>query len=75
MEKLKCKHCGNEEYFYIKECFSGFAELEVNNEGEIDDTCNNIGAYDEFISKLTSVFYYCENCGRKVAKIPEDKRY
>lgn len=64
MEKLKCKHYGNEEYFYIKE--KGI---------EIDNSCNNTGAYDEFISKLTSVFYYCENCGRKVAKIPEDKRY
>lgn len=71
--KLKCKKCGNEEYFYIKEKFSGKTELEVDSLGKRTDM--NAGAYDEMECHLRSVFYYCEECDSKVAKIPEDKRY
>ncbi len=71
--KLKCKKCGNEEYFYIKEKFSGKTELEVDSLGKLTDM--NAGAYDEMECHLRSVFYYCEECDSKVAKIPEDKRY
>lgn len=71
--KLKCKKCGNEEYFYIKEKFSVKTELEVDSLGKLTDM--NAGAYDEMECHLRSVFYYCEECDSKVAKIPEDKRY
>lgn len=71
--KLKCKKCGNEEYFYIKEKFSGKTELEVDSLGKLTDM--NAGAYDEMECHLRSVFYYCGECDSKVAKIPEDKRY
>lgn len=71
--KLKCKKCGNEEYFYIKEKYSGKTELEVDSLGKLTDM--NAGAYDEMECHLRSVFYYCEECDSKVAKIPEDKRY
>ena len=71
--KLKCKKCGNEEDFFIIEKFSGFAELCVDSEGEPTD--NNAGAYDHAEYKLKSVYYYCCNCGSKVGKIPEEKRY
>lgn len=75
MEKLECKYCGNNNHFYIKETYKGYSEVEVNNKGEIDDTCINTGMYDHPISKLKSVFYYCSECNRKVAKIPPEKRY
>lgn len=71
--KLKCKKCGNEEYFYIQEKFSGKTELEVDSLGKLTDM--NAGVYDEMECHLRSVFYYCEECDSKVAKIPEDKRY
>lgn len=71
--KLKCKKCGNEEYFYIKEKYSGKTELIVDKNGEL--TFYNAGAYDEMECHLRSVFYYCKECDSKVAKIPEDKRY
>lgn len=71
--KLKCKKCGNDEFFYIKEKFSGQTELEVDALGEL--TFGNAGAYDEMDSHLKSVFYYCQECNAKVGKIPEDKRY
>ena len=71
--KLKCKKCGNEEFFYIKEKFSGNTELVVDSLGELTDL--NAGAYDEMDSHLKSVFYYFQNCNAKVGKIPEDKRY
>lgn len=75
MEKLKCKHCGNEEYFYIKEKYSGETEVIVDNKGDFEDTGLNSEAYDYNNSTLKSVFYYCCKCDSKVAKIPEDKRY
>lgn len=71
--KLKCKKCGNDEFFYIKEKFSGETELEVDALGEL--TFRNSGAYDERNSHLKSVFYYCRECNSKVGKIPGDKRY
>lgn len=71
--KLKCKKCGNEENFYIIEKFSGVAELCVDSEGEL--TNYNADAYDDADYKLKSVYYYCCNCGSKVGKIPEEKRY
>lgn len=55
--KLKCKKCGNEEYFYIKEKFSGKTELEVDSLGKLTDM--NAGVYDEMECHLRSVFYYC----------------
>ena len=71
--KLRCKKCGNDEYFYIKEKFSGETELEVDALGEF--TTFNAGAYDEMDCHLKSVFYYCEECDLKVGKIPKEKRY
>lgn len=71
--KLKCKKCGNDEFFYIKEKYSGQTELEVDSLGE--PTLGNAGAYDEMDYHLKSVFYYCQKCNSKVGKIPEDKRY
>lgn len=71
--KLKCKKCGNDEFFYIKEKFSGETELVVDALGELTNL--NAGAYDEMDSHLKSVFYYCQECDAKVGKIPEDKRY
>ena len=71
--KLKCKKCGNEDDFYIKEKFSGVTELCVDADGELTDY--NSDAYDDAGYKLKSVYYYCCNCRSKVAKIPEEKRY
>ena len=71
--KLKCKKCGNEELFYIKEKFSGETELVVDALGEMNDL--NADAYNEMNSHLKSVFYYCDKCNAKVGKIPLDKRY
>ena len=71
--KLKCKKCGNEELFYIKENFSGCAELCVDSAGEL--TNYNESAYDDANYTLKSIYYYCCECDEKVAKIPEEKRY
>lgn len=71
--KLKCKKCGNDEYFYIKERFFGNTELEVDASGELTDW--NSDAYDNINYRLRSIFYYCEECNAKVAKIPDEKRY
>lgn len=71
--KLKCKKCGNEEYFYIKQKFSGIAELIIDKNGEL--TFDNAGAYDDATYKLISKYYFCEKCNSKVAKIPEGKQY
>lgn len=71
--KLKCKKCGNDKYFYVKERFSGETEVEVDNLGNWTDY--NAGAYDGMECHLRSIFYYCEECDSKVARIPEDRRY
>ena len=71
--KLKCKKCGNEEYFYIKEKFFGETELVVDGSGDLTDL--NAGAYGGANYKLKSVYYYCCDCDSKVAKIPNEKRY
>lgn len=71
--KLKCKRCGNEDLFYVKEKYSGDNHYVVNNQGE--DTDYNAGIYDGAISKLKSIYYYCCECDNKVSKIPQDKRY
>lgn len=71
--KLKCKKCGNEEYFYIIEKFSGVTELCVDPNGELTD--GNSDAYEHAEYKLKSVYYYCCECRSKVAKIPKEKRY
>lgn len=71
--KLKCKKCGNEEYFYIKEKYSGKTELIVDKNGDL--TFDNAGAYDGATYKLISKYYFCEKCNSKVAKIPEGKQY
>lgn len=71
--KLKCKKCGNEDLFYVKEKYSGTCNYVVNNLGEGTDY--NSGIYDNATSKLRSVYYYCCECGNKVSKIPQEKRY
>lgn len=71
---LKCPHCGNEEFFYHKIRYSGECWFEVNNQGECDETCYNADMYGGAIYKLKSVYYFCEECHKKVAKIPDDKR-
>ena len=35
--KLKCKKCGNEDDFYIREKFFGVTELCVDADGELTD--------------------------------------
>lgn len=71
--KLKCKKCGNEDLFYVKEKYSGTSNYVVNNFGEglllIGKVNNNA------ISKLRSVYYYCYECDNKISKIPQEKRY
>lgn len=71
--KLKCKKCGNEEDFYIREKFFGVTELCVNGDGELTDY--NSDAYEGAEYRLKSIYYYCCQCKSKVAKIPEEKRY
>lgn len=70
--KLKCKKCGNEDDFYIREKFFGVTELCVDADGELTD---NADVYDNAEYRLKSVYYYCRKCEAKVAKIPEEKRY
>ena len=72
---LICPYCGNNKFFRQKMSYSGTWEFEVNNHGDCDDTCNNADMYEDAIYKLKSVYYFCEECNRKVAKIPEDRRY
>jgi hypothetical protein len=72
---LKCPHCGNEEFFYHKIRYSGECWFEVNNQGECDETCYNADMYNDATYKLKSIYYFCEDCHCKVAKIPMDKRY
>lgn len=72
---LKCHRCGNEEFFYQKVRYSGEWDFEVNNQGDCDVTCNNLDMYQDATYKLKSVYYFCEECHKKVAKIPIDKRY
>ena len=55
--------------------YSGECEFKVNNEGECDETICNADMHEGTIYKLKSVFYFCEDCNKKVAKIPVDKRY
>lgn len=72
---LTCPHCGNKELFYQRMSYSGECEFRVNNEGECDETICNADMHEGTIYKFKSVFYYCEDCNKKVAKIPVDKRY
>ena len=75
MKPLKCPRCGNDKYFYRKESFKGTFEWQVNNEGEVDDTCNNSHIHEGATYKLRSVYYFCCDCDKKVSKIPLDKRW
>lgn len=71
--KLKCKKCGNEESFYIRQKFSGIAESIVDKNGDL--TFDNARALDDATYKLISKYYFCEEFDSKVAKIPEGKKY
>ena len=51
------------------------SEFVVNNHGDCDDTCDNSNIHEGASYKLRSAYYFCKECHRKVAKIPEDKRY
>lgn len=73
--KLKCPHCGNEKNFYQKGRYSGECYFVVNNQGECDETCYNADMHESAIYKLTSIYYFCKECNKKVAKIPVEKRY
>ena len=73
--KLKCSHCGNEEFFYIIQTYSGMSCFEVNNAGECDETRNNSDIHEGAIYHLKSVYYYCKKCNNKVEKIPLEKRF
>lgn len=74
--KLKCKKCGNEDLFYMKEKYSGTFNYIVNNLGEeAYNSGYNSSMYDNAISKLRSVYYYCFECDNKISKIPQEKRY
>ena len=67
---LTCPHCGNKELFYQRMGYSGEYELEVNNQGECDETCCNAEMHQGATYKLKSVYYFCKECHKKVAKIP-----
>ncbi|WP_454961678.1 hypothetical protein [Eggerthia catenaformis] len=71
--KLICPKCGQDEIFYQKERFNGFCNFVVDNEGLATDY--NSDLYDHAEHTLRSIYYYCCDCGAKVAKIPEDERF
>lgn len=66
---------GNEEFFCQRMGYSGECWFEVNNQGDCDETCYNADMHQGATYKLKSIYYFCEDCHCKVAKIPNDKRY
>ena len=71
--KLKCKHCGNENLFYVKEHYSGDFNYIVNNDGSGNEDGYNSEMYDLLNSKQKSKYYFCYECDKKVAKIEDFK--
>lgn len=73
--KLKCPHCRNDKLFYQKVRYFGNCYFEVNNQGDCDETCYNADMHENETYKLQSIYYFCKDCHKKVAKIPFDRRY
>ena len=71
MKRIKCKHCGNDDGFYIKERYSGENEYyySFTEDKNILDINENI--YQGAEHKLKSKFLFCYNCDKKVCKIED----
>lgn len=69
---LKCKHCGNNEYFYTKEKVYGDVNVIFNSGRSYEDQGLNAEMYEHIEHKLKSKFYFCYACDKKVSKIEED---
>lgn len=67
-KRLKCKHCGNDDGFYMKCSYKGTYNFNINGYGHEIDNSEMFGNVD---SKYTSKFIYCIYCGKKVGKIEE----
>ena len=61
-DEMKCKHCGNEETFYIKERISGTTHFYVDANGEAAEENSHI--YDHLEHKQ-SKHYYCAECNKR----------
>lgn len=67
MLKIKeCPHCHSNIGYYAKYYYSGNGILRYSFDGTIED---NSDMYDGVGAKLTSKYYYCLNCNKKIEKI------
>lgn len=68
---MKCKECGNEEIFYIREYYSGYSKTLYDKNGRfITDGCNN-SRFDNADIQALFPWYYCAKCHSKVASIKD----
>lgn len=65
--KLKCKHCNNEEDFYVKVQFHGSGEYYLDNKGQFLMDGSNAGMYDNVLETF-SKYIYCYKCHKRVTK-------
>lgn len=66
--KLKCKKCGNEEYFYEKARFTGDHHVIINSDGTYNLDGMNFDAYNYLYSESIDNYIYCNKCNSIVCE-------
>lgn len=70
MKRLKCRKCGNEKEFYVKESFKGRCSFFFRTDGGKSD---NGEMYQNADHSLVSKFIYCADCNARVKKLTPDE--
>ncbi|WP_414055212.1 hypothetical protein [Macrococcus equi] len=65
--KLRCKHCNNEDTFYVKVHFHGSGEHYLDNKGQFLMNGSNAHMYDGVLETV-SKYIYCYKCHKRVIK-------
>ena len=66
MKRLKCRKCGNDKEFYVKERFKGRCLFFFRTDGGESE---NGEIYQNADHSLVSEFIYCAECDAKVTKL------
>lgn len=65
---MKCKHCGNEEYFYTKASYRGPGVIYYDSNGEYEEEIGLNGGMYDGLQMTEGKFYYCEKCDKRGAR-------
>lgn len=68
----ECPYCGNDQYATKERIYGIIFHNQTFKENE---EAENGEMYETSSTTLASKYYYCEQCFKKIAKIPEDKQY